>query len=228
MDRHQPAIRESCLGALPSRLAASPAAAFTPIATPEEDTTMTRPIQSLVMMLVAAIMAVGIPNVASAQEVQAICGTTGGSPEKECAQFGLPALGKDDFEQVTASRCAQLALVKAGQCFTIYKPVVPGQALSTFDGKDISHVTYCGEAQCPGSVTFEYESFGVDLDGNGTVDSLETVTKVYDANDNLISTTKSHCDNGVGNGPDCRPGRARCSNDDLGGTPGSPGCEEGQ
>lgn len=33
----------------------------------------------------------------------------------------------------------------------------------------------------------------------------------------------AHCDNGVGNGPDCRPGRATFSNDDHGGTTGNPG-----
>ena len=35
------------------------------------------------------------------------------------------------------------------------------------------------------------------------------------------------CDNGVGNGPDCRPGRARFNNDDVGGVPGNPGARGG-
>ncbi len=34
-----------------------------------------------------------------------------------------------------------------------------------------------------------------------------------------------HCDNGVGNGADCRPGSAHFSNDDHGGTIGSPGVD---
>jgi hypothetical protein len=38
---------------------------------------------------------------------------------------------------------------------------------------------------------------------------------------------KAHCDNGVGNGPDCRPGRARFNNDDVGGVPGAPGARGG-
>ena len=38
---------------------------------------------------------------------------------------------------------------------------------------------------------------------------------------------KAHCDNGVGNGPDCRPGRARYANDDPAGTgPGNPGARQ--
>ena len=36
----------------------------------------------------------------------------------------------------------------------------------------------------------------------------------------------SHCNNGVGNGPDCRPGRAQFSNDDHGGSIGSPGVSD--
>lgn len=37
---------------------------------------------------------------------------------------------------------------------------------------------------------------------------------------------KQHCNNGVGNGADCRPGRARFNNDDLEGQgPGSPGAQ---
>jgi hypothetical protein len=38
---------------------------------------------------------------------------------------------------------------------------------------------------------------------------------------------KAHCNNGVGNGADCRPGRARYSNDDHGGLPGKPGARGG-
>jgi len=38
---------------------------------------------------------------------------------------------------------------------------------------------------------------------------------------------KAKCDNGVGNGPDCRPGRARFNNDDVGGVPGAPGARGG-
>ncbi len=35
------------------------------------------------------------------------------------------------------------------------------------------------------------------------------------------------CNNGVGNGPDCRPGKARFNNDDAGGVPGAPGSRGG-
>jgi len=34
---------------------------------------------------------------------------------------------------------------------------------------------------------------------------------------------KEKCNNGVGNGPDCRPGKAHFNNDDAGGIPGAPG-----
>lgn len=35
------------------------------------------------------------------------------------------------------------------------------------------------------------------------------------------------CNNGVGNGADCRPGKARFNNDDAGGVPGAPGSRGG-
>ena len=35
--------------------------------------------------------------------------------------------------------------------------------------------------------------------------------------------TKEKCNNGVGNGPDCRPGKAHFNNDDAGGIPSAPG-----
>ena len=35
------------------------------------------------------------------------------------------------------------------------------------------------------------------------------------------------CNNGVGNGADCRPGKARFNNDDAGGVPGDPGSRGG-
>ena len=43
---------------------------------------------------------------------------------------------------------------------------------------------------------------------------------------------KVHCNNGVGNGPDCRPGKAHFNNDDVEpfdteGRPGSPGSRGG-
>lgn len=38
---------------------------------------------------------------------------------------------------------------------------------------------------------------------------------------------RAHCNNGVGNGPDCRPGKARFNNDDNGGVPGDPGSRGG-
>jgi uncharacterized membrane protein len=34
---------------------------------------------------------------------------------------------------------------------------------------------------------------------------------------------KEKCNNGVGNGPDCRPGKAHFNNDDTIGVPGAPG-----
>lgn len=89
-----------------------------------------------------------------------ICGSTGGSPATECAKFGLTALGKDDFNQKIASRRASVTLVKAGTCFTVYRCAPEGTRLRSASGKDISHVTYCGdygEEDCNmkcGEVTF--------------------------------------------------------------------------
>jgi len=69
-----------------------------------------------------------------------------GNPEKECARFGMVPISKDDFNQKTASRDADLTLVKAGTCYTLYPHAEKGTELSAQDGKDISHVTYCREA----------------------------------------------------------------------------------
>merc|ERR1711991_1013148 len=70
-------------------------------------------------------------------QMSEVCGTTGGKPEKECSQFGLPALGKDDFNQKVASRSAALTLVKAGTCFTVLRCAEKGTHLKTISGKDI-------------------------------------------------------------------------------------------
>jgi hypothetical protein len=39
--------------------------------------------------------------------------------------------------------------------------------------------------------------------------------------------TPQHCNNGVGNGADCRPGKAHFNNDDGTGVPGAPGSRGG-
>jgi hypothetical protein len=68
-----------------------------------------------------------------------------GDAASECAYFGLSLLGKDDFQSTSATRDADLALVKAGQCYRVYLGVVVGDALEKPErGGAISHVTYCG------------------------------------------------------------------------------------
>merc|ERR1712065_51007 len=89
--------------------------------------------------------------VAAAKEVVAekpkfVCGEKLGNPEKECARFGMVLIAKDDHNQKIASRDADLTLVKAGTCYTLYPHAEKGTELSAQDGKDISHVTYCREA----------------------------------------------------------------------------------
>ncbi len=54
---------------------------------------------------------------------------------------------KDDFDQRIASQDARLAIVKAGTCYTYFENAHKGDKMLTWDGKDISHVTYC---KCPG------------------------------------------------------------------------------
>ena len=78
------------------------------------------------------------------------------------------------------------------------------------------------------------ETVSYDYDPNGrlvraTYADGRQVEYVYDANGNELSRihTKAHCDNGVGNGADCRPGMARFNNDDVGGVPGDPGAKGG-
>jgi hypothetical protein len=72
-----------------------------------------------------------------------------GNERKECAAFeGRLPLSKDDFNQAVASRDADLTLVKAGICYTLYYDAPSGTSLKSFDGKDISHVTYCGPRPC--------------------------------------------------------------------------------
>jgi len=84
-----------------------------------------------------------------------------GGPGNECAKYGLSALSKDDFNQPTASRSAQVVMVKAGQCYTIYRNVCTGKSLSTYDGKSISHVTYCGSYTCPNTLLQTSEQLGI-------------------------------------------------------------------
>ena len=43
----------------------------------------------------------------------------------------------------------------------------------------------------------------------------------------LPTTEDVKCNNGVGNGADCRPGKAHFNNDDAGGVPGAPGARGG-
>jgi hypothetical protein len=81
-----------------------------------------------------------------------------GSPEAECAAFGLPALGKDDDLSGStwiATQDAAMAIVKDGRgpcpmgenAYRTYIDVHAGDVLEKpQDAGDISHVTYCG---CP-------------------------------------------------------------------------------
>ncbi len=66
--------------------------------------------------------------------------------EEECAAVGLVPILKQDTSSPIAALDAALALVKAGTCYTLFTPVTAGQLLGTWDGKAISHVTYCA---CP-------------------------------------------------------------------------------
>ncbi|HXV26915.1 MAG TPA: hypothetical protein VD862_02750 [Candidatus Paceibacterota bacterium] len=75
-----------------------------------------------------------------------------GNPTNECGYFGLVPLDKDEPSEVTsttASMNALLAIVKNGSphCYNTYPDVEQGDILNTpNEGKNISHVTYCG---CP-------------------------------------------------------------------------------
>ena len=74
-----------------------------------------------------------------------------GNGENECAAFGLAYLSKDDNlsgSSVDATTDADVALVKAGQCYNVYVGVTDGDLLTRPPERrqGISHVTYCS---CP-------------------------------------------------------------------------------
>lgn len=74
-----------------------------------------------------------------------------GNPQSECAAFGLTALQKDDNVNASAfdaTTDADVALVKAGQCYNVYVGVTEGDLLTRPPERrqNISHVTYCS---CP-------------------------------------------------------------------------------
>ena len=70
------------------------------------------------------------------------------SPDNECRKFGLNSLGRDDFNENSASQSAQLVLVKSSVLFNVYRCVVQGTALMPppdVSNNDIDYVTYCGD-----------------------------------------------------------------------------------
>jgi hypothetical protein len=72
-----------------------------------------------------------------------------GSPKSECSAFGLQPSGSDEVaggSSFTSTASANLALVKAANCYNLYLNVTQGETLSAPYGQAISHVTYCN---CP-------------------------------------------------------------------------------
>jgi hypothetical protein len=60
--------------------------------------------------------------------------------------FGLTVVDKDEGMSSAATTDAELALVKAGNCYAVYLGVEEGDPLSPPYSQATSHVTYCG---CP-------------------------------------------------------------------------------
>jgi len=159
-----------------------------------------------------------------------------GNPEAECAAVGFPLLSKDDFAQGTASRSAARVLIKAGTCITVLNNVCQGVSLAPLNSAGISHVTYCGSFDCTSTTTTTTTKDTMTT--NEVASTTEPKTTVATATaapseckrvaaEKCLEKCKAHCNNGVGNGADCRPGRARFANDDFGGAPGAPGAKGG-
>jgi hypothetical protein len=191
---------------------------------------------AVVLMAVLAVL-VSLGAHAQVQSRVLDLGKPLGSPENECAAlselFGVQAsvFGKDEGlpggtpedVQFNLSEPVHIVYVKAGTGGVAYyfpAGTTDGSGATLSSVKDsVSHVTYCQQAQ-----ETTYEIFAVDLDGDGTIDFSETITTVYDESGNVVTKTIQGCNSGVGNGADCRPGRATWNNDDLEGQrPGSPG-----
>merc|ERR1719324_100193 len=69
-----------------------------------------------------------------------------GNERNECGKFGMEVISKDDFDCRTTTRDSDLCMVKAGTCYTLYTNAKKGTNVAAFDGKQISHVTYCAHA----------------------------------------------------------------------------------
>lgn len=72
-----------------------------------------------------------------------------GNPKSECKYFGLvPTYKEDNLSGATyaATTDADLAIVKAGSCYSVYVGVTAGEVLAAPYSQGISHVTYCS---CP-------------------------------------------------------------------------------
>merc|ERR1711916_238846 len=108
-------------------------------AAPEPEATSAQPEAEATTAAVAAAKEAEKPKEAPvvAEKPKFVCEKLG-NPEKECARFGMVPISKDDFNQKTASRDADLTLVKAGTCYTLYPHAEKGTELSAQDGKDIS------------------------------------------------------------------------------------------
>merc|ERR1712065_39147 len=76
-----------------------------------------------------------------------------GNPQSECGKFGMQPISKDDFDCRTTTRDSDLCMVKAGTCYTLYANAKKGTNVAAFDGKQISLVTYCKEADVQAEAT---------------------------------------------------------------------------
>lgn len=66
-----------------------------------------------------------------------------GNPKAECEFFGLTVLDKVDGVSTNATMTADLALIKAGGCYSVEVGVTIGEPLTSPSEQAISHVTYC-------------------------------------------------------------------------------------
>ncbi|MHC4995120.1 MAG: hypothetical protein ACYTGQ_08725 [Planctomycetota bacterium] len=197
--------------------------------------------ERLAVVALTGVLAVLASHEAHAQDpISAVVSPTKplGSPTNECASlaaffglYGVSLFAKDeglpggtpDDVQFSLPEPVHIVYVKAGRGGSAYyfpAGTTDGSGIQLSSVRDsVSYVTYCQQAQ-----EITYEIFAADLDGDGTIDFSETTTTVYDVNGNVVTMTEQNCDSGVGNGADCRPGRARFNNDDLEGqAPGAPG-----
>merc|ERR1711916_127199 len=61
----------------------------------------------------------------------------------ECAAHNMAPIKRVNGEEATASDSCDLALVRSGKCYTLFRNVGKGATLTTFDGDKCVSVTYC-------------------------------------------------------------------------------------